>query len=467
MKIKMLAAALAAAAVMAAPAYADGFEIIANGKAVSVDAKIVSDRTMVNVSDLGKLGIDASAADGVWSFEKGGKKISYYEKTEQMTDTYGDAVSVGAKPIMTSNERLVPLRDVANLLEVGVGWDEAARKPVLLDFDGLMSDLRAENEALYNLLTVKMKNQTSGTSTGSLSLGMTVPTFDENDEPDGEVTVNLKLLLASAISDGVAESKITINSFGYSDGVDDFTLEDAEIDGIYDVESETLYLKTDAIEKISEKLGENEHLDALNQTFPANTWYKITLREYIGFLTENVEGIAVSGDLYHTAAAAYGDGICIGDSLRAVFDMPELLNDAESFEFVESTIDTYKALIESGAMKLDAVGDNEYKFIMDYTPDTLFAMMKSVYDAADLSDEELAAIKAELANIKLQMTADISGGIVTKLDLDSDIDVDGFKFAAAADISTDLTAEVKKAELPGAAVDLLPVLELLTDTTTK
>ena len=79
MKIKMLAAALAAAAVMAAPAYADGFEIIANGKAVSVDAKIVSDRTMVNVSDLGKLGIDASAADGVWSFEKGGKIISYDE----------------------------------------------------------------------------------------------------------------------------------------------------------------------------------------------------------------------------------------------------------------------------------------------------------------------------------------------------------------------------------------------------
>lgn len=467
MKISKLLTAVALCAAIAPAAYAENTDIIRNGEEMTLDARIVDGRTMVNIDSLSPLGITVSYDDGVYSFEKGGRVLFYSERTEALTDESGETIELAVKPIMTSNERLIPLRETATELGIGVGWDEEARKAALIDLDAYFGTLKDENEALYNLLTLKFKNQTSGTSTGRVDFAAEIPTVNEYGELTDSVSLELKLSADGSVSDGVESSSMTLEKLTF-DGADrEFSLSDANFDAIYDVESETLYLKTNILERLAEEI-DNGMLGAIAQNFTPDTWYKITAREFAGFICEYLIGSNEYGtDLYRTITSAYGDGLSVSDALRSTLFVSPILDDVNGYEYVQATIDAYRPMFSSGIMQLKSSGDKT-EVVVDVNADTLTAMLADIYtDGFGLTEEEAEElrgdIKESLAGINLKITVSLDDGRAQSINMTADIDSDGVVFKGVAAATADFDAKAEKPDLPQESMELLPLLELIAD----
>lgn len=467
MKISKLLTIAALCGAIAPAAYAEKTDVIRNGEEISLDARIVDGRTMVNIDSLSPLGITVSHADGVYSFEKGGKLLYYSEQTEALTDESGAAIDCAVGPIMTSNERLIPLRETATELGIGVGWDEEARKAALIDLDAYFGALKSENEALYSFLTLKFKNQTSGTSTGRVDFTAEIPTVDEYGELTDSVAFELKLSADGSVSDGVESSSMTLEKLTFGGADVEFALSDTTFDAIYDVESETLYLKTNILEKLAEKI-DNGMLGAIAQNFTPDTWYKMTTREFAGFICEYLLGSSeYNTDLYRTITSAYGDGLSVSDALRSTLFVSPILDDVNGYEYVQATIDAYRPMFSSGIMQLKSSGDKT-EVVVDINADTLTAMLADVYtDGFGLTEEEAEElrgdIKESLAGINLKITVSLDDGRAQSMNMTADIDSDGVVLKGAATIAADFDAKAEKPDLPQESMELLPLLELIAD----
>lgn len=467
MKISKLLTIAALCGAIAPAAYAEKTDVIRNGEEISLDARIVDGRTMVNIDSLSPLGITVSYSDGVYSLEKGGNTLYYSEKTDSFTTASGAEIDCAVGPIMTSNGRIVPLRETATELGIGVGWDEEARKAALIDLDAYFGALKGENEALYDFLTLKFKNQVSGTSTGKVDFTAKIPSVDEYGEATDGISFALKLSADGSVTDGVESSTVALKELTFSGENGEFSLSDANFAAIYDVESEALYLKTDILEKLAEKT-DNGMLGAIAQNFTPDTWYKITLREFTGFISEYLIGTnEYNAELYRLTTSAYGKGMSISDALRTTLFVSPVLDSIDGFGYVQATIASYRPLFASGIIQLKNNG-NKTDFVIDINADTLTAMLSDIYaDGFGLTDAEAEELRAEikqsLAEIKLKMTMSLDDGRVQSMNVTVDINSDGAVLKGEATASADFEAKVAKPELPQQSMELLPLLELIAD----
>ena len=462
MKLTKLFAALGLCAAIAPAAYAAEIDVIYNGDMLRLEGEIINDRTMVSTDSLEALGISVYAEGGFWDFKKNDLSVYYDEIKSVLSGTAGEIESE-VMPVMTSDGKLVPLRAFAEYLGIAVGWDEVESLAVLIDYDTYFEQLKTEKPELYALLSLSFREAEQGVGEGKISMSFDAP-------GESGVMVKLDLALASSIADGVAESGIVLNELTAKSAELDFVLNDVTLDGVYDVKNQTIYFKTNAIEKIRDIMPEESRaeLDAAAKMFKSGTWYKLTMQEYMDMICEMV-GIEKT-DISDILNRAYADGISIGDILR--ISTESTVDDIYAFEMIEAMADTYAAMLDSGMMKVENSDEGNASFAINCTTDTMVDFMlkgAKMYDGGyEPTEEEILDMRTRLEATGFELTAliKLADGVANKAELKAAFDIEGVKLDLTAESSFDPSVKPEPAAVPESAVNLLPLISSLMGLTT-
>lgn len=484
MKISKLFAALGLCAAIAPAAYAAEIDVIYNGSTLALEGEIINDRIMVNTDSLETLGISVYAEGGFWDLKKDDISVWYDEiygtlsrgkgEYDESTGTFSDGkteFTSDVMPVTISNTQLFPLRAFAEQFGIAVGWDEYEGTVVLIDFDAYFAELEQTSPELYKLLMLTMKQPAVGIGSGEFKFNLNIPANEEQGMK--EFKLALKMVMDNAVLNGVSSESAVLEELSFVTSELNYALSDVTIDGIYDAATQTMYLKTNAVEKIRDSLPEEykTQFDGIAQIFSSNVWYKITLKDYITFLCESFGasmGSAYTGQMAKTMESMYTDGVRFGDVFRMSFENEYFLNDVYAFEEIQAMFYSISMLTESGMMKVENADGGNSSLTININVDALVEYMVGAAKEYGYTPtaEEIAQMKQEMTEMFgtgdiLSAKIELADGVPVLCEMKMDFNMDGVSLNLDLNSTFDVNATPDEIALPGSAVDLLPLIQSL------
>lgn len=466
MKLSKLFAVCSIGAMLAVPAYCEGMEFIYNDTVINADAKIINDRTMINIDSLDELGITVGNADGVWSFERNGIKLEYDEKTELVSLDGEETAYDDAYPILTSNEKLVPLRATAENLGILVGWDYYEEKVVLVDFNAYLEALKEEHPDLYKLLNVQVKPVGQGTTKTKVSMNVEIPDEEEISK------VKLDISGTSAIKGDSTQGGLVLEGLSLEGERFNYSLSDVTFDAVYDAETMTAYFKTNIIGKVKDSLPDEykEQIDSVSAVFTEDVWYKISIKEYFDKMLEEMpddeylrEEIS---EMYETIEDYRKNGVNLSEVVNQMVEDGIYIDDIYAFEGIKAVMDVCALLVDNKLLELEFDGDNLKSIKIDVDKNKLMDFVVNVYAPAigyELTAEELGLAEEEFAgyDFKLKLLCEFIDGISSNTEVELLIKADGVTFEVSADESVDGNNVPENIAIPEAAIDFIALVEMM------
>lgn len=466
MKRKVLGfiAACGIGTMLSAPAYCEGMEFIYNDTVINVDAKIINDRTMINIDSLESLGILAESADGIWEFEKSGAKLSYDEKKDAIL-VDGMELETDVKPVLISDEKLVPLRTTAENLGMLVGWDEYEEKVVLVDFNSYLEGLKQEHPDLYKLLNVQVKKINNGTSKAKIGMNIEVP--------DDEVSkVKLDLLVEGAAKEDMTKGGLVLEELsveGERFGV--YSLSDVTFDAVYDVDTMTAYFKTNIINKIKDSMPEEyrQEMASISELLDENMWYKFSYKEYFENMLAQMQDDeylrAEISDMFKKIEDYNKNGININDIINQMVEDGIYIDDVYAFESVKLAIDMCTLLIDNKLVELEFDGDNLKSIRIDVDKNKLKDFLLNVYTPAigyDADDAEYEFDEYFFEyDFGLKLLMEFTDGASTNSQIKLLMKAEDVTFELSLDESVDLNTVPEDIAIPETAIDIMTLLDMM------
>lgn len=466
MKLKKLAIAAGIIAAIGATAVsASAMEVVYNGEYVIINGEIINDRAMVNIDELcGVIGAEVSEENGVWSFTKGEYTLSYDEKTEKCT-AGGAELALDVAPVMTSNEKLVPIRAFSDALGVKVGWFDwyvGGGTIVLHDFDAYMNKLKVENPEIYTLLTLQIKQPEKGSGVTDMTMNIDVPA----EISGSSFKLALKLTETSSAFDGVQASGIMLENLEIASEEFNLALADVTLDGIYDSKTGVMYLKTNAIEKIKDALPSMAaELESIAALLPGDTWYKITMDEYLSLIAD-MTGVDNSAEMKALFDGLYGDGFKLDKLLEESVSSEDAVNSPSAFDSVKIVVEALQGMVDCGALKVSVEDEHSCDVLFVLNNETLKDYIKAAFGAHgyEWTEEDEAEFDAEFDatfNIDINCAINIKENASTNVDMLMKLEMEGMNIGMSMKSSFDASAETEEITLPETATNLLPLLKSL------
>lgn len=466
MKLKKLAIAAGIIAAIGTTAVsAAGLAVVYNGENVIMNGEIINDRAMVQLDELcTAIGAEALEENGVWSFTKGENTLTYDEKTGKCTVS-GAEIALDTAPIMTSDEKLVPVRAFSDALGVKVGWcDEYNEQAtiVLHDYDAYMNILKTEKPEIYTLLSMQIKQPEKGAGISDVTMDIDVPA----EVSGSSFKLALKLTGTSSVFNGIEASGAVLEKLEIASEEFKLALADVTLDGIYDANTSVMYLKTNAIEKIKDALPSMaEELGSIASILPGDTWYKISLDDYLSLITE-MTGVDNSAEMKAMFDGLYGEGFSIDKLVEESVNSEDAVNSPYAFYTVKETVDAIQGMVECGALKVSAVSENSCDISFAFDIAMVKDYVKAVYANNGIewtqADEENFDAGAENVSVMdISCTISVKEEILSDIDMSIKLEMDGMKINLSAKSSFDVGAETEEITLPENAQNLLPLLKPL------
>ena len=453
-------AACGIGAMLSAPAYCEGMEFIYNDTVINADAKIINDRTMVSIDTFEALGITVRNNDGKWSFSKDEDVLLYDESTQIMTA--GDLqVPVDVKPVITPDEKILPLRATVENLGIIVGWDRVEEKVVLIDVKTYFETIKEKYPELYKLVTLKEIQPEKGEGSGILKFKL--------DILEEQVLVNLDLSSSNAVKDEMTSGSLALNNLKVDVNGEGVELSDVNFDGIYDSASMTVYIKTNVLDKIMEILPEEDkaELAGISALITSESWYKLDLVELFKYIYGYV-GDMDDVELEYNISKLLKSGMNTGRFMNYYLNNNLYADDVEAFNDVKKLIEIYAAAIDSGLICLKEEGTTVV-ITVDVNKDKIADILiktAAIVLGEEPTEEEILEAMEELEDFKLDGKAEIiiEDGITKKIDVASDGDINGvvYELEFSSDFDAEKTSE--NIEVPAAAIDILQIIEMFAQT---
>lgn len=453
-------------ALFAVPASAEPMDIMLNGEMVQIDAELVSDRTMITADSLEMLGMSVCQEGGFWDITKGEKSFYYDDVKKAVSGTNGE-VQTDVMPIITADRASFPLRAVAECLGVSVGWDKYENTVVLIDLDKYFGELRETSPALYEFLSLKMRQPEKGRGNSDITVDVKIP-----DDYGDSVAFKLKVVSGEEISQKLSKSNIKLEELLISSREFDFALNDVTIDGLYDAETMTIYLKTNAVQKIYEVLPTEykTKFAGIAQLFSGAAWYRVSFDDYMEFVQE-MTGV-YADDTYTSQMSEmlerlYADGIELGDVLGKYAVNDVLIDDVYAFEYMDEMFNMLSEFAEAEFFTVETVDEMNKKLKVSITVDSIvkYASMhanRNGYIPTEEDVEEYRSILAErLGDSAVVGEILLSDGVPTEEKLTVNIHSGDGMMKIDVNSSFDTTAEIGEIALPPETVDLMMLIKTL------
>ena len=450
-------------------AYAADIDVLYNDSDVTLHGEIIEDRAMVDIASLQEnFGISASAGGDILTIKKGGKTITYNRRENTVSDSDGAQIQTDSIP--DTDTELLPLRAIAGSLGMSIGYDSRENKIVLIDYDAMLNRLQTESPELYKFLTFRFCMPERGLSVSDMTVD-----FDAKS-PENNVKLSLKLTQIGAMYDGVTSSDTTLENFSVSSKDLNLAFEDVTLDGIFDLNSGCVYLKTNAITKLADAFPAYvDQLKAAATVFDENTWYKLSIEEYYSTIFSIVEEATDTPVLYDTPSLTdmvkrmYNEGFTYASSLRAALD--DSVNSVYAYESAEEMFDAFQSMIDADIIKITAADDKNAEFDFALSKDLLKgyvkSLMKSAGDDDFWSDEDDEQFDKLPFDINMDMHFSAKDSCITGLTLTLGFSVTNSEipsvanFVITASSSIDTSSETEPITPPESAVSLIPVIESL------
>lgn len=451
-------------------AYAADIDVLYNDSDVTLHGEIIEDRAMVDIASLQEnFGISASAGGDILTIKKGGKTITYNRRENTISDSDGTQIKTDSIP--DADTELLPLRAIAGSLGMSIGYDSSENKIVLIDYDEMLNRMQTESPELYKFLTFRFCMPERGLSVSDLTMDFDVKL------PEDNIKLSLKLTQNGAMYDGITSSDTTLENLSFISKDLNLAFEDVTLDGIFDLNSGCIYLKTNAITKLADAFpAYADQLKAAATVFDENTWYKLSLEEYystIFSIAEEATGIPMLYDtqeLTDMVKNIYKEGFTYGSSLRASFD-GGACDSIYAYENAEETFDAFESLIDAGIFKITADNDKNTELDFLLSKNLLKEYIKSVFisDGVDnlWSDETDKEFEQLPFDVNMDMRFSAKDSLITGLTLtlnfsatDEEIPSD-VNFSITASSSIDTSSDAEPISPPESAASLIPIIESL------
>ncbi|MBS7298169.1 MAG: hypothetical protein KIG65_03735 [Eubacteriales bacterium] len=468
MKLTRLLAAIGICALFAIPASAEPMEILFNDEVIAVDVIIENDRTAVTLESLEMLGINiAETSENGVVFENDGKNLFYDFRRGELVDENGTDLGYIEITAAESVDGYFPLRMIAEHLGIAVGWDPYENAVVLIDLPAYFEEFKEKSPELYEFLALEMKQPASGKGNSDISVNLEFPDFDGNKS-----TFKLKLIESNAALDNLATTSMTLEELLYSDSAYNYVLSDVTLDGIFDIDTMTIYFKTNAVKKIYDSLPEDSkgEMAAITQLFADEVWYKLSVEDYMSFIFETMLGAyeetAYAGQIIDLYTKMY-EGITFGDIYSAMVINDYSINDIYAFEYVQQLFEIFKMVFDNGWMKVETTDRATKKLVFDVTVDSIvdYYVKTSEQFGYTPTQEEIEETRAEMTAMfgdrLLTGGVELIDGIPVDASLKMDINFDGGLFNMDINSKFDTNAEVGEIAVPTDTVDLIPLIETL------
>lgn len=351
----------------------------ANGNIVN--PQIINSRTMVPMRKI----FEVFGADIIWDGETQRITAITPEKTlnlqignAEASITSGDEVLetiiLDSVPVVVDGRTLVPVRFIAESLELNVGWDATERTVVIIDTDFIFERIQKEAPTFYEYMTTRY--ETPNTFKSDMELTGTINYVDAEDRNNN---TNLKLIL-----DGVAKKSEELL------GID----LDMRITG-----------KGSLLDTIKENDFEKITMNILMNSDLTKMYIKSSLLESeIGKkwalvdMTESVNGMST----------LINQGMSVEDALKLTFNQMEL--NAETYNGINEVLDIVCPLISDEYFTVTGRTTKVYTYEID---------IEDVLDMLDLQmdeeakEEALAQIKENI-NLSVKSTVKVTDNVATE-----------------------------------------------------
>lgn len=274
------------------------------------------------------------------------------------------------------------------------------------------------------------------------------------------------------ISQKLSKSNIKLEELLISSREFDFALNDVTIDGLYDAETMTIYLKTNAVQKIYEVLPTEykTKFAGIAQLFSGAAWYRVSFDDYMEFVQE-MTGV-YADDTYTSQMSEmlerlYADGIELGDVLGKYAVNDVLIDDVYAFEYMDEMFNMLSEFAEAEFFTVETVDEMNKKLKVSITVDSIvkYASMhanRNGYIPTEEDVEEYRSILAErLGDSAVVGEILLSDGVPTEEKLTVNIHSGDGMMKIDVNSSFDTTAEIGEIALPPETVDLMMLIKTL------
>ncbi len=381
-------------------------QILYNGS-VNIESesiKNVNGRVMLPFRDLFEtMGAEVEYENGMVTAKRDDTVIEF------MTD--GDVITVtkdgNSEEIVTdigfdveNDKVLVPVRFVSQAMGASVGWEDELKTVVVLDAYPYIQQLKTNCPDFYKYIQLSKSLKTNLKSDTDMSIG-----FSGKFDQDTEIKADLKLLTQSKTyeSNSVGNAELSL----VTDGIDDLVgTKIMPVEGLtFDIQknNEAIYIKTNAIKKVSEMLPEIEEIKNAAELIDADTWFMLER----GFFEDNF-GEIVGNVLF--------DGVTDADFSDVLQEalVPKTDIDLYYTQYVTTYFKTIENICKDFVLK--EIDENSYTLSFEWDAENLFENMipQDGYDA-----EEYAAQIQELKNmmnITIKSYTEVKDGVIVTSD---------------------------------------------------
>ena len=290
--------------IMSNPVSEDSIKVLLNDEIIDfsdengnvVEPQIINARTMVPMRKI----FEVFGAEVAWDGETREVTATTASKTLKLqidntlatvtTDGNTEEITLDSAPVILDGRTLVPVRFIAESLELKVGWDAESRTVIILDKSFILARIEKEAPAFYELLNanaesvltqeatisgignVKYVNATSKASNTSLKLSV-----------DGKMKMN-----ESAFSTDLTLK--TTGSGSLINKVKEAKLEKATMNIIVDKSGMVEYIKSSLLEsRVGKKWVAIDLNEILNGIQLNSNEENITLEELVGEIIDSLE----------------------------------------------------------------------------------------------------------------------------------------------------------------------------------
>ena len=262
-----------------------------------VEPQIINSRTMVPMRRI----FEVFGAEVEWNGELREVTAKTAEKTLKLTidnpiasvatGEETESITLDAAPTIIDGRTLVPVRFIAESLDLKVGWDQEQRTVIILDTSFVLEKIEKDAPVLYEILTMELDDNTVESAEASLSATGDVKYTNSNDKSSN---TNLKLTINGKVKENpeAAAIDLDIKTTGKGtllDSIKEAKLEKATLNFIADKENMIAYIKSNLLE--SSEIGKNwaaiSFADAVGK-IDLNTTSELNIQEVIDEVFNNI-----------------------------------------------------------------------------------------------------------------------------------------------------------------------------------
>lgn len=437
----------------------DKIDIVYNGEVLEyTDAQpqIINDRVMIPfrsvLEDMGAQ-VDYDDVTRTVTASRGDTTINFSLDSNVIDITNGEEKSQLTMdvPIVVVNDRtLVPIRFMSNAFGMNVGWESDLKTVVILDLQSYVDKL----EELPNIGKIMdQENEPLAVSNGALSIKYALDVYSQKLDFKADVAYDIKC------KDGISGGSVVLNldidglseivSLLYDEDIQLKNIQNAIVDIVFD--GETLYFKTDLIEKLAKSYPDVKELASVAAFADKNTWFKWEIDSYL----EDAFGVNSNTNLMGIWS---NNNVSVADKLFSLYSEVDVgLNDVMQ---AESLVDVYTLLDKYVVINVEENGDYTYK--LDIDTDKMIEIML-LMDDDSYSDAYIQEMKDTIKFDIKQNISDIGGKVNQSLEMSmSTSEEDTAMNIEMVHTSTgDKNAEVEEITVPKTALDVEAVLKLL------